>query len=124
MPGSTTARPRSRSASSGPNTPATTGIRSASADELNEAGQAVGLSDRYNGGSTNLGASAWLYNGATTIDIGLTGAEHTRNDGYKYSQYGLAELRNLNDAGQVIGYSARYNGGPPPWAAVPGCTTA
>ena len=27
------------------------------------------------------GYSAWLYDGATTINIGLTGTEHTRNDG-------------------------------------------
>ena len=54
-------------------------------DQLNEAGQVSGYSYRYNGGSTDLGHSAWLYDGATTIDIGLTGSEHTRNDGYKYS---------------------------------------
>ena len=52
---------------------------------VNEAGQVSGSSGRYNGGSTDLGSSAWLYNGATTIDIGLTGSEHTRNNGYKYS---------------------------------------
>ena len=73
---------------------------------LNEAGQVRGYSWRYNGGSTELGQSAWLYNGTSTIDIGLTGAEHTRNDGYKYSQ-GLQ----LNEAGQVRGSSNRYNGG-------------
>ena len=44
---------------------------------LNEAGQAVGFSYRFNGGSTDLGRSAWFYNGATTIDIGLTGTEYT-----------------------------------------------
>ena len=41
--------------------------------QLNEAGQVLGYSNRYNGGSTSLGQSTWLYNGATTIDIGLTG---------------------------------------------------
>jgi hypothetical protein len=86
------------------------GYRFSSALQPNEAGQVIGFSDRYNGGSTNLGRSAWLYNGATTINIGLTGSEHTRNDGYKYSDYRIANLQ-LNDAGKAIGYSYRYSGG-------------
>jgi hypothetical protein len=47
-----------------------------------------------------------LYDGASTLDIGLTGAEHTRNDGYKYSYANY-----LNEAGQAAGYAERYNGG-------------
>ncbi len=53
-----------------------------------------------------LGHSAWLYDGATTLNIGLTGSEHTRNDGYQYST-----SQQLNEAGQVSGYADRYNGG-------------
>jgi len=75
-------------------------------DRMNEAGQVIGTSARFHGGSTSLGGSAWLFNGTTTIDIGLTGSEHTRNDGYKESQ-----VSQLNEAGQVRGYSYRYNGG-------------
>jgi len=30
---------------------------------FNQAGQAIGRSDRFNGGSTNLGMSAWFYDG-------------------------------------------------------------
>jgi hypothetical protein len=78
--------------------------------ELNDVGQAIGWTYRYSGGSVDLGQNAWLYDGATTIVIGFTGSEHTRNDGYKYS-----EIRQLNEAGQVIGYSHRYNGGSPDW---------
>ena len=74
--------------------------------ELNELGQVRGASDRFNGGSADLGESAWLYNGATTIDVGLVGPEHSRNDGYKYSY-----AYHLNNAGQVSGVSDRYNGG-------------
>ena len=80
--------------------------------QLNEAGQARGYSERYNGSNTALGASAWFYDGSTTIDIGLTGPEHTRNDGYKFSEgvyFGI-----LNEAGQVSGFSHRYNGGSTP----------
>jgi hypothetical protein len=80
------------------------------AHQLIEAGQVSGRSQRFNGGSANLGWSAWLYNGATTIAIGLTGSEHTRNDGYKESRGGEFP-EDLNEAGQVVGESNRYNGG-------------
>ena len=71
---------------------------------MNDAGQVRGISYRYDGGSTWLGQSAWLYNGATTIDIGLTGTQYTRNDGFK-----LSETNALNTTGQVLGNSARYD---------------
>jgi hypothetical protein len=80
------------------------GFKYSEARQLNEAGQVIGRSDRFNG-SDDLGSTAWLYNGASTIDIGLTGGEHTRSDGYKSS---LTEQ--LNEAGRVRGYSRRYNG--------------
>ena len=76
------------------------------ANQLNEAGQVRGYSQRYNGGAVNLGLSAWLYDGTTTLNIGLTGSEYTRSDGFQYSVY-----QQLNEAGQVSGASARYNGG-------------
>ena len=38
--------------------------------------------------------------------LSLTDAEHTRDDGYRVSF-----TRQLNEAGQVAGYSERYNGG-------------
>jgi hypothetical protein len=82
------------------------GSKTSGITKLNEAGQVIGLSSRYNGGTIPLGVSAWLYDGATTIDVGLTGAEHTNDDGAKNSR----ALR-LNDAGQVTGFSTRYNGG-------------
>ncbi len=67
----------------------------------------------------HLGQSAWLYDGATTLNIGLTGSEHTRNDGYQANH-----SQQLNEAGQVSGYSHRYNGGARPSAHPLGCTTA
>jgi hypothetical protein len=81
------------------------GYKASSIQQLNEAGQVSGGSDRYFGSEELIGRSAWLYNGTNTIDIGLTGAEHTRNDGYKYS---IGDQ--LNQAGQVVGSSDRYNG--------------
>jgi REP element-mobilizing transposase RayT len=75
-----------------------------------EAGQVIGYANRNDGGSTDLGRSAWLYNGATTINIGLTGPEHTRNDGYKVTSILPNSSIGWNEAGQVIGNSNRYNG--------------
>jgi hypothetical protein len=78
---------------------------------VNAKGQTVGSSDRYNGGSTYLGSSAWLYDGASTIEIGLTGPEHTRSDGFRFSDVCCGPDQPLNDAGYVIGHSNRYEGG-------------
>jgi probable HAF family extracellular repeat protein len=74
-----------------------------SAEMFNESGQVIGYSDRYNGAETRLGQSAWFYNGTSSVNIGLTGPNHTRPDGYKYSK-----ALELNDAGWVIGYSERF----------------
>ena len=82
------------------------GYKSNSASQINEAGQVAGNAQRYNGGSTFFGISAWLYNGSGTINVGLTGTEHTRNDDYKYNV-----VSKLNEAGQVAGKAERYNGG-------------
>ena len=66
-----------------------------------EAGHVSGVSQRFIGG-TNAGNSAWLYNGATTINIGLTGSQHTRNDGYKDSAArGDRELGRAGDRRQI-----------------------
>ncbi len=76
-----------------------------SVDSSNAGGQFIGYSSRYNG-NVGMGGSAWLYNGVSTIDIGLTGPEHTRSDGFRESF-----VDQLNESGQVIGTSIRYNGG-------------
>lgn len=88
-------------------TRANDGYKSSSASQINEAGQAAGVSSRFSG-STSLGNSAWLYDGTNTVVIGLTGAEHTRSDGYRLSSVGR-----LNEAGQVYGTSYRFTGSPP-----------
>lgn len=74
-------------------------------DSLNQAGHVIGYAARFNGG-VDIGASAWLYNGNTTVKIGLTDAEHTSStDGHQRNY-----VRLLNQAGQVIGEAYRYNG--------------
>lgn len=70
---------------------------------VNDSGLVTGASQRFSG-IGYMGVSAWVYNGTATINIGLTGPEHTRADGYRYS-----ETEQLNNAGQVVGYSVRYN---------------
>ena len=86
-------------------TRSTDNYRNSHAQYLNEAGQAVGYAERYNG-ITYTGRSAWLYNGTTTLNIGLTDAGHTNSStGYQYNEADL-----LNEAGQVTGFAERYNG--------------
>ena len=84
-----------------------------SAFDMNEAGQAIGGSKRFSGNGADLGQSAWLYNGAATTDIGLTGLQYTRNDGYRFSSVSgqVNFVFGQNEAGQVAGYAERYNGG-------------
>lgn len=72
---------------------------------LNDAGQVAGYSWRYNGQSSQHGQTAWLYNGTQTINLSLGGAEHTRDDGYEWS-----EVEVLKDTGYVLGHSKRYSG--------------
>ena len=90
----------------GPEHTASDGYKYSSVRELNEAGQAIGTSSRHLGRNVDLGHTAWLYHNGSTIDIGLTDAEHTSAGGYKRSFAGQ-----LNEAGQVIGESDRFNGG-------------
>jgi len=86
-------------------TNSSTGYQYNEADLLNEAGQAVGTANRYNG-ATSTGQSAWLYNGTTTQEVGLTDAGHTNSStGYQYNEADL-----LNEAGQAVGFAERYNG--------------
>ena len=86
-------------------TNSSTGYQHNYANRLNEAGQALGFAERFNG-TTSVGQSAWLYNGTTTQEIGLTDAGHTNSStGYQYNQ-----ADHLNEAGQVAGFAERYNG--------------
>lgn len=71
---------------------------------LNSAGQAVGYAQRYSG-SSEAGFSGWIFNGNATLEIGLTDASHTRNDGYRTNATFL-----LNDAGKAAGMAYRYDG--------------
>lgn len=81
--------------------------RSSVGSKLNQAGQVLGYSQRFQGGAADLGTSVWLYSGGTSTKIGLVGPDHTRDDGYLRSdQY------TLNEAGQAVGNSTLFYGGP------------
>jgi hypothetical protein len=81
------------------------GLRSSIPLALNELGQVAGYSERYSG-TTALGRDMWLYDGSSTVQIGLTGAVYERANGFRRSTFSA-----MNDQGQVAGYSERYNGG-------------
>lgn len=82
------------------------GLQNVVNSQMNEAGQVRGFSTRYNGTNLNLGSSAWIYDGASTVHLGFTGSEYTAGNGTKVST-----ALDMNEAGQVIGFSSRYNGG-------------
>ncbi len=86
----------------------TNGIRNNIAIRVSEAGTTLGLANRYNGTSLNRGQSVWVYDGTNTINVGLTGSEFTRTDGYRFSSF-----QEMNDAGVAFGYSDRYDGNSP-----------
>jgi hypothetical protein len=86
------------------------GLRSNAVAKLNSSGHVLGVTRRYHGGTEDLGVSIWLYDGITTVNIGLTGIEHTAADGRKRSTMFVGPGR-WNEAGQAIGFAERYNGG-------------
>ncbi|MEW6426683.1 MAG: PEP-CTERM sorting domain-containing protein [Thermodesulfobacteriota bacterium] len=82
------------------------GLQSSSAQKMNEAGQVAGQSSRFDG-SESKGSSAWFYDNGTSTQIGLTDATHTNSDGSQ-----INTVKNMNQAGQVVGSTLRYFGGP------------
>lgn len=74
---------------------------------VTQSGNIAGFSRRYAGGSAYLGQTTWLSPASGgTVAVGLTSAEFTRADGWKFSA-----TESLSEAGQITGYSKRYNGG-------------
>jgi hypothetical protein len=83
-----------------------------------DTGLVAGYTRRYSGSGADLGQDTWFWTGNTTLKIGLTG------DGYEYvsasGTYRSSQVANINDAGQVFGYSLRYGSagnslGQDPW---------
>lgn len=68
-------------------------------------GHAAGFSNRYTPAGANRGQAAWVYNNGTTR-VGLFFVDdYTKSDGTQYSDVAV-----LNNAGQVVGKSQRFDG--------------
>ena len=78
-----------------------TGLQISYSNNINEMGYATGTSYRLDGESGG-GLTAWLYDGTSTMPVGLYDADHTRSDGWQYSSAGLLET------GAVVGTSKSY----------------
>jgi probable HAF family extracellular repeat protein len=72
---------------------------------LNAAGQVAGYSARFDASGHDHGTDAWLYDGASTVQLGFTGLGYEQADGYRQSY-----VFDTNEAGQVAGHSARFSG--------------
>ncbi|MGI9290769.1 MAG: DUF3466 family protein, partial [Gammaproteobacteria bacterium] len=80
-------------------------ISTSSLDVMNDAGQVIGYSRRFDAAGASNGTTAWLYDGLNTVRIGYTDAEHTdETTGYQSSV-----ALTINSAGQIVGRSARYD---------------
>lgn len=99
------------------------GDRTSSPITGNVTSQIVGYSTRYNGGSVELGQTAWVYLNGSPVKLGFIDAEHTALDGSKNTW--VTEIR---ANGYISGNSNRYNGdslsqGESAWVFLPGTQT-
>jgi hypothetical protein len=87
-----------------------TGVYRSTPHLLSNAGQVGGITMRPNDesffGQTPTSRNAWFYDGEETHLVGLVDDRHTRNTGLQVS-----DVIALNEAGQMIGVSNRYEGG-------------
>jgi hypothetical protein len=72
---------------------------------INDVGMVLGTADRFSGNTSDKGHSAWLYNGTSTVRLGLTSGEFTKADG---TQESVGQV--VNNLGQVAGNSTAYIG--------------
>jgi hypothetical protein len=75
--------------------------------QMDDTGQLTGFSQRYGSGGSSLGYDSWLFSGTTNLQIGLTGSGYSYNIGSDVYEYSAPQL--MNDAGQVAGFSNRYD---------------
>ena len=77
---------------------------------MNNAGEVVGTSERYDSSGNTISGPAWLFNGTTTVPLGLAGP------GYQYNYTGpgggvisFSQVKAINNAGDVVGDSQRFD---------------
>lgn len=68
-------------------------------------GRVAGISSRISGVNTNEGYQSWVYDGTTTVPIGLAGGVYTSSTGRLESS-----VTNLNQRGRAAGVATRYSG--------------
>lgn len=73
-------------------------------EQMNLAGDVIGMSWRYIG-TADRGQSAWLYSHQTTTRLGYHDEAYTAPNGSKFTK-----AVDLNEAGDVTGYSRYYDG--------------
>lgn len=69
---------------------------------MNDSGQIAGTSSRFNNLGQDNGNDAWVWNGTSTIQIGLVGGVYTRSTGRQISY-----PERQNEAGYIAGFSVR-----------------
>jgi hypothetical protein len=80
------------------------GWRSTSIWQVNQAGQAIGI-NALAGDPNRWGESVWFFNGQTTVPIGLLDPEHVAGP---IGEAFFHTAHSMNEAGQVVGTSARF----------------
>jgi hypothetical protein len=77
---------------------------------INDLGEVAGISTRYDSAGNQIPGPAWLFNGNSTLPLGLTGP------GYQYNYTGpgggvasSSAVVAMNNAGDVLGNSTRYS---------------
>ena len=75
---------------------------------MNASGQVVGTASRYTSTGGSLGTDAWLWDGTNNIVLGLSGTQYVQaSTGQRIS--GLNVTGAINNSGQVIGTSTKWN---------------
>jgi hypothetical protein len=81
------------------------GYQGSAANRQDPTGRVAGISGRFGGVNDDKGYNAWVFDGTTTRQIGLTGGIYTSSTGYeRTSPFGM------NGRGHVAGVADRFSG--------------
>ena len=84
-------------------------FRSSDAYGINNSGQVIGTSNRFDARGDALGQDAWIFDGAATRQIGLAGGVFSSANPYDSSEITQNSTPvDINAAGDVIGFSQRF----------------
>jgi hypothetical protein len=75
---------------------------------MNASGQVVGTASRYTSTGGSLGTDAWFWDGTTNTVLGLSGSQYTQaSTGQRITALNVTGA--INNSGQIIGTSTRWN---------------